>query len=136
MKFDDAVSNILNESPFGDVGEIRSSHFTTDIPPKAKFKKGDVVSLRGLDMATNPAFRKYGRGALGAIVGMQRNTGPGRTAFGADPMNRYYVQFEDEKIYPVSSFHLDKVKKGSEAWLHYHGRTPLDTGPGWEDFPE
>jgi hypothetical protein len=107
MDFNKLVEDVLNEMPFDSVLQVRSQKFTGRIPPRAKFKEGERVKLRNLTMASNPASRKYGPGAEGWIVGMQRNTGPGRTAFGADPMNRYYVQFEEDgKIYPIASFHL------------------------------
>lgn len=107
MKFDDIIGNILNESPFDDIGQIRSTKFTEHPPVRAKFKKGDIVSIGYSDHADVRRIRnRYGKDATGVVVGMQRATGPGRTAFGASPMNRYYVKFEDGKIYPLSSFHL------------------------------
>lgn len=107
MKFDSIVESILKESPVDDISQIRSTHFTPTLPAQAKFHDGEKVQLgQGNEFNQNPAIKKYGPGAVGVIVGMQRNTGPGRTAFGAGPQNRYYVKFADGKIYPVSSFHL------------------------------
>lgn len=110
MQFDKLVESFLNEAPVDDISQIRSTHFTPKLPSKAKFKDGEKVMLGvGNEYNQVPAIKKYGPGAIGEIVGMQRNTGPGRTAWGASPMNRYYVKFEDGKIWPVSSFYLRKA---------------------------
>jgi hypothetical protein len=109
MNFDKIVDTILKESPVDDISQIRSTKFTQSIPQKAKFKIGDLVEVVPTShIDTQPALKRYGAGTPAYIVGMQRNTGPGHSRYVVG--NRYYIEFEDGKIYPVSSMYLQPYR--------------------------
>lgn len=102
MNFVKLVEDVLQEMPVSDIRHIRSKKFTTDIPPRSKFQIGDLVQVGYSDYPDAKRLRdKYGENTPAYIVGMQRNTGPGHSRYVAG--NRYYIEFEDGKIYPLAS---------------------------------
>lgn len=117
----ETYETMLNEAtPFRKVGDIRSQKFTTNLPDRTKFRLKEKVKLGQIDL-TDPsaAYKKYGAGAVGTVVGLQKNT-PARSA-----VNRYYVQFEDGNIYPVPSSHLVHIDADTGTGLR-----PGDTREG------
>lgn len=101
----EAYVGMITEAPVDDIGQIKSTHFTTKHPRTAKFKPGDKV-LIGYDTHMGaPALKKFPVGTIGKIVGMQHNSGAGASSeySKAHGSNRYYVRMPDNKIYPVPS---------------------------------
>jgi ribosomal protein L21E len=104
----EAYEVLLGEAPVDDIGEIRSKHFTTDLPARAKYRIGDKVATKISAPESSSALKKFPPGTVGEIVGMQQNTGAGAgTDYSrAKGVNRYYVRMPDKKIYPISSMHI------------------------------
>jgi ribosomal protein L21E len=104
----EAYEVLLGEAPVDDIGEIRSKHFTTDLPARAKYRIGDKVATKISAPESSSALKKFAPGTVGEIVGMQQNTGAGAgTKYSRSKgVNRYYVRMPDKKIYPISSMHI------------------------------
>ena len=121
----EAYLEMITEAPVDDIGEIRSKHFTQDLPARSKFKKGDPVVISQSAIDSNPALGKAGHkaGDKGTIVGMAQYTGAGATSSYSKQhgANRYYVKMEGGKIFPINSQYVHPAKDATAPYVQSSG---------------